>query len=309
MSSKSGVIIGSCDTLLACGDYSSIISSYKSSFNTYGGIVGICFSSIIGGYNNQMISSANGEFGNIIGGGCENKIDGGCGNFISSSEKSCIYGPSLKSAIIGSYNSQIYNSSNTVLIGVNGISVSSEANLVYVGTLNIGKVTQKDDIDNILVWDSSDYKVKWRDVNTISGGSGITGPQGPTGPAGSGSGSGVTGAQGPTGPAGESSVVELTDGVTINTDVSLGNVFTVTLGGSRTLANPTNPTNGKRVIWRFKQDGTGGRTIALSSDFRFGTDITSVVLSTAPNTTDYFGAIYNSLDSKWDVIAFVKGYS
>jgi hypothetical protein len=427
LSSPSGVIIGSNDSLLSCGEYSSIISSCKSCFNPYtGGVVGFCFSSIIGGYNNQMISSAKFEFGNSIIGGCENKIDGGSSNLISSSEKSCIYGPSLRSSIIGSYNSQVVGGLNTVLIGVDGVSASSTTNLVYVGSLNIAKVTQDDTINNILVWDSSDYKVKWRDVTTISGGSGITGPQGVTGPAGpagsGGGGSGTTGSQGPTGPSvggflytriadnttpssgeisfgftddnyfeiavskttaksenidallstfttplkfmlqdaisggffltydvnvitsystyydydfgsqgslslpsvgtllslnfiqgvsqpGESSVVSLIDGATISTNASLGNVFTVTLGGNRTLANPTNPTNGKRVIWRFKQDGTGGRTITLGSNFRFGTDITSVVLSTAPNTTDYFGAIYNSLDSKWDVIAFIKGYS
>ena len=120
---------------------------------------------------------------------------------------------------------------------------------------------------------------------------------------------GSQGPQGSTGPAGESSVVALVDGVTINTDASLGNLFTVTLGGNRTLANPTNPSNGKRVIWRFTQDGTGGRTITLGSDFRFGTDITAISLSTAPNVTDYFGAIYNSSAGKWDVIAFIKGYS
>ena len=63
------------------------------------------------------------------------------------------------------------------------------------------------------------------------------------------------------------------------------------------------------MIWRFTQDGTGGRTITLGSDFRFGTDITAISLSTAPNVTDYFGAIYNSSAGKWDVIAFIKGYS
>jgi hypothetical protein len=126
---------------------------------------------------------------------------------------------------------------------------------------------------------------------------GSTGPQGITGP------------QGNTGPSGESTVVLLTDGASIATDASLGNVFYVTLGGNRTLSNPTNPTSGKRIIWRIKQDATGGRTITLDNKFRLGTDITSVVLSTAPSITDYIGAIYNAQDDKWDVIAFVKGFA
>ena len=117
------------------------------------------------------------------------------------------------------------------------------------------------------------------------------------------------GPQGNTGPSGESTVVLLTDGASIATDSSLGNVFYVTLGGNRTLSNPTNPTSGKRIIWRIKQDATGGRTITLDNKFRLGTDITSVVLSTAPSITDYIGAIYNAQDDKWDVIAFVKGFA
>ena len=101
----------------------------------------------------------------------------------------------------------------------------------------------------------------------------------------------------------------LTDGASIATDSSLGNVFYVTLGGNRILSNPTNSTSGKRIIWRIKQDATGGRTITLDTKFRLGTDITSVVLSTSPSITDYIGAIYNAQDDKWDVIAFVKGFA
>ena len=141
------------------------------------------------------------------------------------------------------------------------------------------------------------------------GSTGPTGSLGSTGPTGPPGFTGDVGPQGPTGPSGETAVVTLTDGPTIDTDVSLGNLFTITLGGNRVLNNPLNPTNGKRVIWRVKQDSTGGRILSLDSDFRFGTDITSIVLSTAPDVTDYFGAIYNSNDNKWDVIAFVKGFA
>lgn len=103
-------------------------------------------------------------------------------------------------------------------------------------------------------------------------------------------------------------VVTLTDAITIATDASLGNVFTVTLGANRTLGDPTNPTNGQKCIWRVRQDATGGRTLAYGAAFRFGTDVTSPTLSTAANKTDYIGAIYNSADLKWDVVAVAKGY-
>jgi acid phosphatase family membrane protein YuiD len=102
--------------------------------------------------------------------------------------------------------------------------------------------------------------------------------------------------------------VALTPGATVNTDASLGNDFTLTAGQSFTLADPTNLVNGQKVLFAIRQDGTGGRVMTLGSIFRLGTDITSVVLSTAANKTDYLGCRYNGTDSKLDVLAFVKGY-
>lgn len=103
-------------------------------------------------------------------------------------------------------------------------------------------------------------------------------------------------------------VVALTDAATITLDASLGNTFTVTLGGNRTLAAPTNPVNGQKITLRVRQDGTGGRTLTFDSIYRFGLDILSVVPSTGANKTDYIGMIYNSTDTKWDVVAVSKGF-
>ena len=103
-------------------------------------------------------------------------------------------------------------------------------------------------------------------------------------------------------------VTGLTDEATITTDASAGTIFTVTLEGNRTLANPTNSVDGMKRIWRFTQDATGSRTISLGTDFRLGTDITVITLTTTVNLTDYMGAIYNGDDAKWDVVAFVKGF-
>lgn len=102
--------------------------------------------------------------------------------------------------------------------------------------------------------------------------------------------------------------VALTDAATIAVNAALGNDFTVTLGGNRTLGNPTNPSNGQKILFAIRQDGTGSRTLTLDSDYRLGTDISAVVLSTAINKTDYLGVRYNGTDSKWDVLAFVKAY-
>lgn len=100
----------------------------------------------------------------------------------------------------------------------------------------------------------------------------------------------------------------LTDASTITVDASLGNVFTVTLGGNRTLGNPSNAVDGQKLLFRIRQDGTGTRTLTLDTKYRLGTTITSTTLTTTINKTDYLGVIYHSGDDKFDVIAFVKGY-
>jgi hypothetical protein len=102
--------------------------------------------------------------------------------------------------------------------------------------------------------------------------------------------------------------VALTDASTIATNASLGTHFRVTLGGNRTLGNPTNPTDGQKIVWELIQDATGSRTLTLDTNFALGADITAVTLSTAVNKRDFLGAVYNSTAGKWYVIAFVKGY-
>lgn len=103
-------------------------------------------------------------------------------------------------------------------------------------------------------------------------------------------------------------VIALTDAATIATDASLGNVFTVTLGGNRTLGNPTNPTSGQKILYRVTQDATGSRTLAYGTAFRFSTDVPSPTLTTTASKTDYLGFIYNAAASKWDCLAIAKGY-
>jgi hypothetical protein len=77
----------------------------------------------------------------------------------------------------------------------------------------------------------------------------------------------------------------LTDGATITPDFAVANNFSVTLGGNRTLANPTNLTAGQSgAIW-VTQDGTGGRTLAYGSYWDF-TGGTAPTLATAANARD-----------------------
>ena len=97
-------------------------------------------------------------------------------------------------------------------------------------------------------------------------------------------------------------VVALTDGATIATDASQGNTFSVTLGGNRTMANPTNPASGQKIVYRIRQDGTGSRTLSWGSAFRFAGGTAPTLTATA-NKTDYIGFVYHATDGKWDCIA------
>ena len=85
-------------------------------------------------------------------------------------------------------------------------------------------------------------------------------------------------------------VVALTDGATITPDFSAGNNFSVTLGGNRTLANPTNLTAGQSGVIVVTQDGTGSRTLAFGSEYKFagGTAPTLTTTASAVDVLAYY---------------------
>ncbi len=102
-------------------------------------------------------------------------------------------------------------------------------------------------------------------------------------------------------------VVALTDGATPALDASLASVFTLAAAGDRTIAVPSNPTSGQKIIIRHLASG-GARTLALNSGaggFRFGSDITALT-ATASGKIDYIGCIYNTDESRWDAIAVAQ---
>ena len=80
-------------------------------------------------------------------------------------------------------------------------------------------------------------------------------------------------------------ITTLTDGATITADFATTNHFQVTLGGNRTLANPSNQTAGQSGAIRIVQDGTGSRTLAYGSNWKFSNG-SAPVLTTAANSVD-----------------------
>lgn len=60
-----------------------------------------------------------------------------------------------------------------------------------------------------------------------------------------------------------------TGAATVTPDAATSNGFTYTLTGNITLANPSNPKAGQMLNFQLTQDGTGSRTIALGSQYKF----------------------------------------
>jgi hypothetical protein len=80
-------------------------------------------------------------------------------------------------------------------------------------------------------------------------------------------------------------VTALTDGATITPDFAVSNNFSVTLGGNRTLANPSNQTAGQSGAITITQNGTGSNTLAYGSNWKFSQG-SAPVLTTTANATD-----------------------
>ena len=84
-------------------------------------------------------------------------------------------------------------------------------------------------------------------------------------------------------------ITTLTDGATVTPDFASSNNYVLTLGGNRTIANPTNLTAGQSGSIFLVQDGTGSRTAAWGTywDFAGGTAPTLTTTAAAVDRIDY----------------------
>lgn len=79
----------------------------------------------------------------------------------------------------------------------------------------------------------------------------------------------------------------LTDAGTVTPDFNAGFNFEWTIGGNRTLANPSNTKSGQSGTIKIVQDATGSRIISYGNNWRFpGGSATGGLLSTAANAID-----------------------
>lgn len=104
-------------------------------------------------------------------------------------------------------------------------------------------------------------------------------------------------------------VVALEDVAAPALDASLGSIFTLSATGNRTIAVPSNPTDGQKIIIIHHASG-GARTLALNTGaggFIFGEDVDALTATTS-GKRDVIGCIYNAALGKWMVVAVSKGY-
>ena len=79
-------------------------------------------------------------------------------------------------------------------------------------------------------------------------------------------------------------ITALTDAATISINFASSNNFSVTLGGNRTLGNPSNVVAGQSGFIAVTQDGTGSRTLAYSSNWDFASGSPPTLTTTAGAT-------------------------
>jgi hypothetical protein len=76
-------------------------------------------------------------------------------------------------------------------------------------------------------------------------------------------------------------VVTLTDAATVAVDMSTFLNAQVTLGGNRTLGQPSSTKVGQSGFIRIIQDGTGSRTLAYHADWKFAGGVDPTLTTTA----------------------------
>ena len=102
-------------------------------------------------------------------------------------------------------------------------------------------------------------------------------------------------------------VVALTDGATVSVNASAGNDFRVTIGGNRTVANPSHAVDGQRITLQVTQGGAGSFQVTWDSQYKFGAG-GAPVLSTAAGDTDVIGFIYNAALASWLCVGAALGF-
>ena len=179
--SEANSIIGGGENIIENCSYENVIIGGKTNhieyYIGYSSIIGgvcnsICFAgdrdTIIGGYKNQICEYS---FNSTIIGGRNSKLSyASLNSTIIGGLQNCIC-CSSDSVIIGGTGSIMNYSSRSVILGGEGLVLNTENDVVYSSCFKLATASNDNSVDKILVWDTSDNYVKYRDDSSISGGS------------------------------------------------------------------------------------------------------------------------------------------
>lgn len=93
---------------------------------------------------------------------------------------------------------------------------------------------------------------------------------------------------------------------TPNIDTTDVHIITALAAGATFGAPTGTPTQGQQLIIRIKDNGTA-RSLAWNAAYRASTDL-ALPTTTVLSKTIYLGFIYNSTDSKWDLLAKLDNF-
>ena len=101
----------------------------------------------------------------------------------------------------------------------------------------------------------------------------------------------------------------LTSTATLTPDISVGDFFTITAQAvGLSVANPTGtPVEGQKMTIRIEDNGTAQAITWSGTQFRASTDLTLPTSTTATKTI-YLGFLYNSTDTKWDLVSKINNF-
>lgn len=103
-------------------------------------------------------------------------------------------------------------------------------------------------------------------------------------------------------------IATLTDSATVTPDFGVNQNFTLTLGGNRILANPTNVVAGQTGSIFLEQDSVGSRTLSFGNAYQFPAG-TAPTLTTTAFAVDRLDYIVRSTDSDLIHTVFTGAYA
>ena len=120
----------------------------------------------------------------------------------------------------------------------------------------------------------------------------------------------VVGSAGPGGAgAFDLNLETITFASTITPNAATSNKKVIVQTANMTFAAPTNPANGRILLFRLHMGGAGSYSRTWNAIYRFSGDLilANCVPSTSVGAVDRIGFEYNSIDSVWDAVSYLRG--